>query len=102
MVVMLSHYLFLSALLFSIGAYGVLSRKSALSIYMCIELMLNSANINLVAFSRYLPAAIPGWIFVLFIIAVSAAEFAAGIAIIILVYRNIRSTDVANLNEMKG
>jgi NADH-quinone oxidoreductase subunit K len=92
----LSWYLILAAALFSIGLYGVLSRKNAIAILLSIELMLNAVNINLVAFWRYSdPAQVAGQAFALLVFAVAAAEVAAGLAIVISVYRR-RNTVVAD------
>ncbi|MFH1484846.1 MAG: NADH-quinone oxidoreductase subunit NuoK [Chloroflexota bacterium] len=102
MPVTLEHYLVLSAILFCIGIYGVLTKRNAVVILMCIEIMLNSVNIAMIAFSRYIvPTALTGQIFAIFIMAVAAAEVAVGLAIIIAIYRNRRSVDVADINLMK-
>ncbi|MBI2252560.1 MAG: NADH-quinone oxidoreductase subunit NuoK, partial [Armatimonadetes bacterium] len=83
----LNHYLFLSILLFSLGIYGVLTRKNAVAILMSIELIFNAVNINLIAFDHFLkPANIIGQIFTIFIITIAAAEAVAGIAIILSLY----------------
>ena len=80
----LEHYLILSAVLFCIGLYGVLSKRNAVVILMCVEIMLNAVNIALVAFSRYVvPTLLTGQIFAIFVMVVAAAEAAVGIAIII-------------------
>jgi NADH:ubiquinone oxidoreductase subunit K len=98
----LEHYLILSAILFSIGLYGVLSKRNAVVILMCIEIMLNAANIALVAFSRYVvPTALTGQIFAMFVMVVAAAEVAVGIAIIIAIYRNRDSVEVDKYDLMK-
>src|SRR5512140_3133834 len=92
----LSWYLVLAAALFSIGLFGVLSRKNAIAILLGVELMLNAVNINLVAFWRYLdPAVLAGQVFAVIVFAVAAAEVAVGLALIISVYRR-RSTIVAD------
>ena len=79
----------LSALLFAIGLFGLLSRRNAIAILMCIELMLNAANINLVAFSRAVtPQELTGQVFAIFVMAIAAAEAAVGLAIVIALYRN--------------
>jgi NADH-quinone oxidoreductase subunit K len=98
----LSWYLTLSALLFSVGVFGVLARRNAVGILMGIELMLNAVNLNLVAFWRYLtPTAIAGQVFTLIVFAVAASEAAVGLALIISIYRR-RSTIVADeINLMK-
>lgn len=101
--VTLVHYLILSAIIFCIGVYGLLTRKSAVSLFMCIELIFNAANINFVAFSHYLVPHSPlGQIFALFVIAISAAEFGVGIAIILLLFRQLRSTMAAEASLMEG
>lgn len=98
----LEHYLILSAVLFSIGLYGVLSKRNAVIILMCIEIMLNAANIALVAFSRYItPAALTGQVFAIFVMAVAAAEAAVGIAIIITIYRNRETINIDKFDLTK-
>ena len=102
MTVGLEHYLILSAVLFSIGLYGVLAKRNAVVILMCIEIMLNAVNIALVAFSRYVvPTLLTGQVFAIFVIVVAAAEAAVGIAIIIAIYRNRESIDVDKFDLMK-
>ena len=96
----LNSYLIVSAVLFSIGTIGVLTRKNAIVIFMCIELMLNSVNLTFVAFSRHL-GNLDGQIFVFFIMTVAAAEAAVGLALIIAFYNNKESIDVADVNLMK-
>ena len=98
----LEHYLVLSAVIFSIGLYGVFAKRNAVVILMCIEIMLNAVNIALVAFSRYVtPLLLTGQIFAIFVIVVAAAEAAVGIAIIITIYRNRESVDVDKFDLMK-
>jgi len=98
----LEHYLILSAVLFSIGLYGVLAKRNAVVILMCIEIMLNAVNIALVSFSRYVaPMLLTGQIFAIFVMVVAAAEAAVGIAIIIAIYRNRESIDVDKFDLMK-
>ena len=97
----LSHYVILSAILFVIGITGVLIRRNVIMILMSIELMANAANINLVAFSHYL-SSLDGQIFVLFTMAVEAAELAIGLAIIIALYRNKETVNVDQINLLKG
>jgi len=98
----LEHYLILSAILFSIGLYGVLTRRNAVIILMCIELMLNAVNITMVAFSRYIvPLLLTGQIFAIFIIVVAAAEVAVGLAIILAIYRGIETIDATKIDLMK-
>jgi NADH-quinone oxidoreductase subunit K len=96
----LSYYLALSAALFVIGVVGVLIRKNIIIILLSIELMLNAANINFVAFSHYLQD-ITGQVFVFFVMTVAAAEVAIGLAIIIALYRNRATINVEDINLMK-
>jgi NADH-quinone oxidoreductase subunit K len=96
----LTWYLILSGILFSIGAVGVLIRRNAIVIFMCIELMLNAVNLAFVTFSRQLDS-MDGQIFVFFIMTVAAAEAAVGLAIIIAVYRNKATVNVDDINLMK-
>lgn len=98
----LEHYLVLSAVLFSIGLYGVLAKRNAVIILMCIEIMLNAVNIALVAFSRYItPTALTGQVFAMFVMAVAAAEAAVGIAIIITIYRNRETINIDKFDLTK-
>jgi NADH:ubiquinone oxidoreductase subunit K len=98
----LEHYLILSVVLFSIGLYGVLAKRNAVIILMCIEIMLNAVNIALIAFSRYVtPTMLYGQVFAIFVIAVAAAETAVGIAIIITIYRKRDSISVDDFNITK-
>ena len=98
----LSWYLFVAAVLFCIGIFGVLSRRNAIAILMGIELMLNAANINLVAFARFIdPAVLAGHVFAVFVLTVAAAEAAVGLAIVISVYRNVEHINVDKINVMK-
>lgn len=96
----LDYYLWLAATLFTIGVLGVLYRRNAIIIFMCIELMLNAVNLLLVAFSTYLNDA-SGQVFVFFIMAVAAAEVAVGLAILVMMYRNTKSIDINILNRLK-
>lgn len=97
-----TYFLVLSALLFSIGVYGVLVRQNAVLVLLSIELMLNAANINLVAFAAMLEdAGVSGQVFALFVIAVAAAEVGIGLAIVILIFRNRQTVDPAELSLMK-
>jgi NADH-quinone oxidoreductase subunit K len=100
----LSSYLFVSALMFSIGLAGALTRRSAILVLVGIELMLNAANLNFIAFWRYgpAPAALIGTMFAIFSIAVAAAEAAVGLGIILAVYRHYKTTDLDRINSMKG
>jgi len=100
----LEHYLILSAVLFSIGLYGVLAKRNAVAILMCIEIMLNAVNIAMVAFSRYLVpdvVVLTGHVFAIFVMTVAAAEAAVGLAIIIAIYRSRQSVDVEQVDMMK-
>ncbi|THU41153.1 NADH-quinone oxidoreductase subunit NuoK [Niastella caeni] len=98
----LTHILFVSTALFFIGMYGLFTRRNLITMLMSIELILNSVNINFVAFNKYLyPDKLNGVFFSLFIITVAAAEAAVAIAIIINLYRNHRSIDVEETQEMK-
>lgn len=98
----LSWILILSAALFSIGLFGVLARRNAIAILLGIELMLNSVNINLVAFWRYLdPVQITGQVFAIIVFAVAAAEVAVGLALVISVYRNRKTVVADELDMMK-
>jgi NADH-quinone oxidoreductase subunit K len=96
----LEYYLWLSAALFTIGVLGVLYRRNAIIIFMCIELMLNAVNLLLVAFSNYYNDT-SGQVFVFFIMAVAAAEVAVGLAILIMMYRNTKTTDINTLDRLK-
>jgi len=100
----LSGYLILSAMLFAIGLAGALIRRNAIMVLVGIEVMLNAANLNFIAFWRYghNPQALTGVMFVIFSIAVAAAEAAVGLALIISIYRHYKTTDVEKINSMKG
>ncbi|MEO5569430.1 MAG: NADH-quinone oxidoreductase subunit NuoK [Bacteroidia bacterium] len=98
----LSHILFVSTALFFIGVYGFFTRRNMITMLMSIELILNSVNINFVAFNKYLyPDKLDGIFFTIFIITIAAAEAAVAIAIIINLYRSHKSIDVENADEMK-
>ena len=96
----LNNYLILSAILFSIGTIGVLTRRNAIVIFMCVEMMLNAVNLTFIAFSRYL-GNIDGQIFVFFVMTVAAAEAAVGLALMIAFYKNRESIDVEDINLLK-
>ena len=100
----LSSCLLLSALLFSIGLAGALMRRNAILVLIGIELMLNAANLNFIAFWRYgpNPEALTGIMFVIFSIGVAAAEAAVGLALIISLYRHIKTTNIDEVNSMRG
>lgn len=98
----LQHYLVLAAVLFCIGLYGAITKKNAISVFMGIELMLNSVNINLVAFNHFIkPDILAGHTFAIFVIAVAACEVAVGLAIILLLYRHSKSSTVDDINTLK-
>ena len=98
----LSHYLILSAILFGIGIFGVLTRRNAIGILMSIELMFNAVNINFVAFSKFVtPGEFVGQIFAIFVITIAAAEATVGLAIVLLIYRNFKGINVDSVNIMK-
>ena len=98
---LVNEFLLLGAVLFCIGVYGVIARKNAVMVLMSIELILNSVNINLLAFDR-LHNGLDGNVFALYIIAVAAAEVGVGLAMVLLIYRNRRSIALDELSEMKG
>ena len=93
-------YLVLSALLFTIGAIGVIVKKNVIAMFLCIELMLNGANLSFVAFSRYLDQ-VDGQVFVFFVMVVAAAEAAVGLAVTIALYRNRKSLNIDDADIMK-
>ena len=100
----INHFLVLASILFCIGLYGVLVKRNAVAILMCIELMLNAVNILLVAFNYFTIAGsemLTGQIFVIFVMTVAAAEVAVGLAIIIVAYRNRKTVDVDKIDLMK-
>jgi NADH:ubiquinone oxidoreductase subunit K len=96
-----ANFLLLSAVLFSIGVFGVIARRNAVMVLMSVELVLNSVNLNLVAFAL-MNNTIDGHVFALFVIAVAAAEVGVGLAMVLMVYRNRRSIALDALSEMKG
>ena len=97
----LSYYLILSALLFTVGVIGVLVRRNPLVMFMCIEVLLNAANLTFVAFSRYLNS-VDGQVFVFFIMTIAAAEVAVGLAIIVSIFRTKATIDVDQIAALKG
>jgi NADH-quinone oxidoreductase subunit K len=97
---MLAESLALSAVLFTIGVAGVLIRRNAIIIFMCVELMLNAVNLTFVALSRFYGMA--GQVFVIFVMTVAAAEAAVGLAIIISIFRHRETLDLQNINLLKG
>jgi NADH-quinone oxidoreductase subunit K len=96
----LAESLFLSAALFTIGVVGVLTRRNAIIIFMCVELMLNAVNLTFVAFSRLY--GMTGQVFVVFVMTVAAAEAAVGLAIIISIFRHRQTVNLQNINLLKG
>jgi NADH-quinone oxidoreductase subunit K len=104
----LNYYLILSAILFTIGATGVLLKRNPIIIFMCVELMLNAVNLTLVAFSRYHPATasgapdMGGQMMVIFVMAVAAAEVAVGLGIIVSIFRSRVSINIDEMDVMRG
>ena len=97
----INYFLILSAFLFCVGAYGVLARRNSVLVLMSIELMLNAVNLNLVAFSTQVNN-VSGQIFALFVITIAAAEVGIGLAIVLLIFRNLRSPDLDQVEQLKG
>lgn len=99
----LQFYVLLSAVLFAIGLYGLISRRNTIAVLMSIEIVMNAANLNFVAFWRYLhPQSIEGVVFVLVTITVAAAEVAVGIAVVLSIYRMLRTVNVDEVAQMRG
>ncbi len=98
----LDHYLLLSAILFCIGVAAIVTRRNAIVVLMGIELILNAANLNLIAFSRFDPQKLQGQLFALFVIVVAAAEAAVALAILIKVYSHFQTTELDQINELRG
>lgn len=97
----INYFLILSAFLFCTGAYGVLARRNSVLVLMSVELMLNAVNLNLVAFSTQVQN-VSGQVFALFVITIAAAEVGIGLAIVLLIYRNLRSPDLDKVEQLKG
>ena len=97
----LNYFLILAAFLFCTGIYGVLARRNGVLVLMSIELMLNAVNLNLVAFSAQ-ARDVSGQVFALFVITIAAAEVGVGLAIVLLIYRNLRSPDLDRVEQLKG
>ena len=97
----LTHYLVLSAILFTIGVTGVLMRRNVIIILLSVELMLTAVNLNFIAFSHYMQNPV-GQVFVFFVMTVAAAETALGLAIVIALFRNLETVNVDEINQMKG
>jgi len=98
---LLNQFLLLSAVLFSIGVYGVLARRNGVLVLMSIELILNAVNINLMAFAAF-TGTIGGEVFALFVIAVAAAEVGVGLAMVLLLYRSSRTIDLTTVDRLRG
>ena len=98
----LSHYLIISAALFSLGIMAVMTRKNAVNVLMGVELILNSANLNLVAFSRYAWMNLDGQLYAVFVIVIAAAEAAVALAIVLSMYRLIKSVSLDKADTLKG
>lgn len=94
------HYLMLGAITFSIGVFGVMVRRNAITLFMCVELMLNSVNLTFIAFSKY-RVDLDGHIFAFFVMAVAAAEAAVGLAIILHIFRHRRSVNVDQADKLQ-
>jgi len=101
-VIPLEHYLIISAALFSIGVFGVLARRNAVNVLLSIELIFNSANINLVAFSHFVEGALGGQVFALLVIAIAACEAAVALAIVMSLYRQVRHVNLDQAAELQG
>ncbi len=97
----LTQFLVLAAVLFAVGVYGVLARRNGVLVLMGVELMLNAVTLNLVAFSAQLDA-VAGQVFALFVITIAAAEVGVGLAIVLLLYRNLRTPDLDAVDQLKG
>ncbi|QED25679.1 NADH-quinone oxidoreductase subunit NuoK [Microvenator marinus] len=100
MEITLTHYLLVGAITFCIGVYGVLVKRNAITLFMCVELMLNSVNLTFIAFSKY-RVDLDGHVFAFFIMAVAAAEAAVGLALILHIFRHYRSLDVDRASELR-
>lgn len=98
----LTHFLVLSGILFSLGIFGIATRKNAIMVLMSLELIMNSANINFVAFSRYGNFQIEGQVFALFVMILAAAEVAIALAIVLNIYQHFRHVNVDEIKDLKG
>jgi NADH-quinone oxidoreductase subunit K len=98
----LSHFLVIAALLFGFGLLAVVTRRNAVAVLMGVELILNAANLNLVAFGRYVAGGVSGQVFGLFVIVLAAAEAAVGLAIILALYQMLRTIDTTRATTLKG
>lgn len=97
----LNYFLILSAFIFCTGIYGVLARRNGILVLMSVELMLNAVNINLIAFAAFVKN-VAGDIFALFVITIAAAEVGVGLAIVLLIYRNLHSPDLDEVDQLRG
>ena len=97
----LTHFLLISGILFSLGVFAILTRRNAIMVLMGIELVLNAANINFVAFSRFTTGTLDGHIFAIFVIILAAAEAAIALAIILNIFQNFNSVNVDEINQLK-
>ena len=96
------HFLAMAAILFGIGLYGVMTRRNAIGILMCIELMFNAVNINFITFAKFItPEHVIGQVFAVFVIVIAAAEATVGLAIVILIFRNFKDVFIDRMNIMK-
>jgi NADH:ubiquinone oxidoreductase subunit K len=103
MEITLAHYLTVAAILFAIGLYGVVTSRNIIRVLMCVELMLNAVNLNFVAFNRFVnPDVLSGQVFSVFVLTLSAAEAALGLAIVIALYRKKASVDIDVYRELQG
>lgn len=98
----LTHFLILAAILFALGTFTVLTRRNSVGVLMGVELILNSANVNLVAFSHYVTRSLGGQAFALFVIVIAAAEAAIALAIVLSIYQNFATIDATDADTMKG
>lgn len=97
----LNHFLILSAILFSLGIYAILTRRNAIMVLMGIELVLNAANINFIAFSRYSTGTLDGQVVAIFVIILAAAEVAIALAIVLNIYQTFNTVNVDEINQLK-
>jgi NADH-quinone oxidoreductase subunit K len=97
----LTHFLIISGILFSLGVYAILTRRNAIMVLMGIELVLNAANINFLAFSRFTTGTVDGHVFAIFVIILAAAEAAIALAIILNIYQNFNSVNVDEINQLR-
>jgi len=97
----LNHFLFVGALLFSLGLYTLLSRRNAIAILMGVELILNAAGMNFAAFNHFIEGGVQGTLFTVFIIVLAAAEAAIALAIVLAIYQNIRNVDATEMDELR-